>query len=109
MDKKGGFAKFSEILWTLHFTALISANTLNLNLSPSAMDEKFEEIDKDKNGKLSMKEFIDYFLETTQENEKKFKEEYGNFGMQPPGVGDSNFENAILLCETMSKVKLDLR
>lgn len=87
----------------------LAANTLNLNLSPSSMDEKFDEIDKDKNGKLSMKEFIDYFLETTQENEKKFKEEYGNFGMQPPGVGDSNFENAILLYETMSKVKSDLR
>lgn len=48
-------------------------NKLNLPESYESVKKKFDEIDVNKDGKLSTKEFIDYFLGQLQENDKQFK------------------------------------
>ena len=62
---------------------MISVNKLNLPGSYESVKKKFDEIDVNKDGKLSTKEFIDYFLEELQENEKQFKVSEGGGAEQP--------------------------
>lgn len=85
----------------------LAVNKLNLNANFRDVKTKFEEIDVNKDGRLSTKEFIDYFLLQLQENENKFKEEYRKFGMKIPEGGQHSFENALLMYEIMNEAGLD--
>ena len=81
----------------------LAINKLNLNESRESIKQKFDEIDVDKNGKLSTREFIEYFLSQLQDEEKRFKEEYSKFGIKMTDC--KNFEHALLLYETMDGMK----
>jgi len=92
VDRELGLEEFTNL----------SLNILNLNKTSDEIKEKFETIDKDKNGKLSTREFIDYFLEAVQENEEQFKDEYDSNGLEYST--QNNFENSLLLYETMLEI-----
>ena len=95
-DRQMGLSEFQEL----------AISKLNLNQSMEAIEKKFNEIDVDKNGKLSTREFIDYFLNELQGNEKRFKDEYSKFGYQSNLDNNMNsFEHALLLYETMDGMK----
>jgi len=79
----------------------LAVNKLNLNETIEGVKKKFEEIDTNKDGKLSTKEFIDYFLSALQEQDSTFKKEYLKFGIKMPESGQNHFENALLLYEVM--------
>lgn len=81
----------------------MAINTLNLNQNVKDIEEKFKEIDKDKNGKLSTSEFVDYFLNELAKNEKKFKDEYEKFGLEDNS--SRNFEQALLMYESLDGLK----
>ncbi|XP_023332299.1 uncharacterized protein LOC111704317 [Eurytemora carolleeae] len=87
----------------------LAVNKLNLPESYESVKKKFDEIDVNKDGKLSTKEFIDYFLGQLQENDKQFKEEYNKFGLKIPEGGTNTFENALLLYEVMQDAGLNSR
>jgi len=89
MDRELGLAEFQSL----------AINKLNLNQSLAEVKEKFNDIDKDKNGKLSTREFVDYFLQELSDNEEKFKEEYDEFGLENNNF--NSFEHALLLYESM--------
>jgi len=89
MDRELGLEEFTNL----------SLNILNLNMTADEVKEKFSKVDKDKNGKLSTREFVDYFLEEIQENEEKFKDEYEDSGLDYSA--QNNFEHSLLLYETM--------
>lgn len=98
-------------LWfTLKFRELglaefqsLAINKLNLNQTMAEVEEKFHEIDKNKNGKLSTREFVDYFLQELSDGEQKFKEEYNTFDLENQNY--KSFEHALLLFETMEGLK----
>jgi len=79
----------------------LAVNKLNLTETIEGVKKKFEEIDTNKDGKLSTKEFIDYFLSALQEQDSVFKKEYLKFGIKMPESGQNHFENALLLYEVM--------
>lgn len=85
----------------------LAVNKLSLHDSFEDVKKKFEKIDFNGDGKLSTKEFIDYFLEELQEHDRKFREEYLKFGMQIPEGGANSFENALLLFEIMQDAGLN--
>eukprot|EP00092_Neocalanus_flemingeri_P017390 GFUD01018810.1.p1 GENE.GFUD01018810.1~~GFUD01018810.1.p1 ORF type:complete len:603 (-),score=205.48 GFUD01018810.1:142-1752(-) len=93
MDRQMGLTEFQNLAKT----------KLNLNTSMESIKKKFDEIDVDKNGKLSTREFIEYFLSQLQDEEKKFKEEFSKFGIKNQNC--NNFEHALLLYETMDGMK----
>ena len=80
----------------------LAINILNLNNSLAEVEQKFHEIDKDKNGKLSTREFVDYFLTDLANNEERFKEDYLNFGLN---TDRNSFEHGLLLYEAMDGLK----
>ena len=80
----------------------MAINILNLNNTLAEVEQKFHEIDKDKNGKLSTREFVDYFLTDLADNEEKFKEDYLNFGLD---TDRNSFEHGLLLYEAMDGLK----
>ena len=92
-DRQMGLSEFQHL----------AINKLNLNQSMEAIEKKFNEIDVDKNGKLSTREFIDYFLSELQDEEKQFKDEYAKFGSNCTSM--NSFEHALLLYETMDGMK----
>ena len=81
----------------------LAQNTLNLNQNFEDIEKKFIEIDKDKNGKLSTAEFVDYFLVELAQNEQKFKDDYDKFGIENKSF--SNFEQALLMYESLDGLK----
>jgi len=89
----------------------LAVNKLNLPGDFQGVKDKFDSIDVNKDGKLSTKEFIDYFLSELQDHESKFKEEYRKFGIQQMpeyGMNATNgFENALLLYEVMQDAGLN--
>ena len=93
MDRQMGLTEFQNL----------AINKLNLNESMESIKEKFNAIDVDKNGKLSTREFIEYFLAELQEEEKEFKDEYAKFGSHMTNL--HSFEHALLLYETMEGMK----
>jgi len=93
MDRQMGLPEFQNL----------AINKLNLNESMESIKEKFNAIDVDKNGKLSTREFIEYFLAELQEKEKEFKDEYAKFGSHMTNL--HSFEHALLLYETMEGMK----
>ena len=80
----------------------MAINILNLNNTLAEVEQKFHEIDKDKNGKLSTREFVDYFLTDLADNEERFKEDYLNFGLD---TERNSFEHGLLLFEAMDGLK----
>ena len=93
MDRKMGLAEFQYL----------ALNILNLNVTPESLKEKFDKIDVNKDGELSTREFIDYFLEEIQEEEKEFKEEFAKYGSHMTNL--HSMEHALLLFETMEGSK----
>ena len=83
----------------------LAVRVLNLNLSPTALNQKYDEIDEDKNGMLSMKEFIKYFLGVLQENDNKSNDEYKKFGMNPAMENENSIETALLMYESANSLK----
>ena len=92
MDRELGLDEFTNLC----------LNILNLNKTADELKEKFEMIDENKNGQLSTREFINYFMEEMQENEDKFKDEYESHGLDYSA--QNNFEHSFLLYETMLNI-----
>jgi len=92
-DRQMGLAEFQNL----------AINKLNLNQSMEEIKKKFDEIDVDKNGNLSTREFIEYFLAELQYKEKQFKEEFSKFGLKTKDSSD--FEHSLLMYETMDGMK----